>query len=256
MECRRLGRTELMVSPISFGAFKIGRNEGIKYAENYALPSEDESTALLHDVLRMGINLIDTAPAYGLSEERIGRALSDRRDAFVLSSKVGERFKAGRSNYDFSPEAVIRSVAQSLKRLQVDCLDILLVHADRHDVTRAEDQDLVLALEHIRNEGMADWIGFSGKSPESTRVALEWADVVMVEYHAEDDGHHAVIEEARARDIGVLVKKGLASGAIPPKQAISHVLKHPGVCSMVVGSLNQDHLQDNVHIAEEVLRGG
>ena len=76
---RRLGRTGRHVSPIGFGAFKIGRNQGIKYASAYDLPDETAVAALLEGVLDLGINLIDTAPAYGLSEERIGRALGNDR---------------------------------------------------------------------------------------------------------------------------------------------------------------------------------
>ena len=72
MRPRRLGSTSLQLSPIGFGAFKIGRTEGAKYAEAYSLPSDAEATALVHAVLDLGITLIDTAPAYGVSEERVG----------------------------------------------------------------------------------------------------------------------------------------------------------------------------------------
>src|SRR5207244_10288648 len=73
MVLRALGKTGLKVTPISFGAFKIGSNEKTKYEQNYPLPSEEETSRLLNGVLDLGINLIDTAPAYGLSEQRIGR---------------------------------------------------------------------------------------------------------------------------------------------------------------------------------------
>ena len=65
MVYRRLGRTGLNVSPIGFGAFKIGRNEQIKYPKGYELPDDDSTDALLNGVLDLGVNLIDTAPAYG-----------------------------------------------------------------------------------------------------------------------------------------------------------------------------------------------
>ena len=73
---RRLGRSNLNVSPIGFGAFKIGRNAGIKYPSAYDLPDQRAVNLLLGGVLDLGITYFDTAPAYGLSEERLGRALA------------------------------------------------------------------------------------------------------------------------------------------------------------------------------------
>src|SRR3990172_2700606 len=105
MPRRPLGRTGLVVSRLGFGAFKIGRNERVKYPQAYALPDDKTVEALLNGVLDLGINQIDTAPAYGSSEERIGRFLSHRRDEFILSTKVGETFADGASRYDFSRQA-------------------------------------------------------------------------------------------------------------------------------------------------------
>ena len=105
---RPLGRTGLDVSPLGFGSFKIGRNQQIKYAEAYDLPDDASTAALLDAVLELGINLIDTAPAYGLAEERLGRHLASRRDKFVLSTKVGEIFENGTSRYDFSRGGILR----------------------------------------------------------------------------------------------------------------------------------------------------
>jgi aryl-alcohol dehydrogenase-like predicted oxidoreductase len=120
----------LKVSPISFGAFKIGRNEKIKYEQGYALPSEDETSRLLNGVLDLGINLIDTAPAYGISEQRIGRHISSRRREYFLSSKVGETFAKGNSTYDFSARAVTDSIERSLTRLKTSFVDFLFIHSD------------------------------------------------------------------------------------------------------------------------------
>ena len=139
MERRPLGRTGLEVSPLGFGAFKIGRNEGIKYPQPYPIPSDEEVARLLDGILDMGINLIDTAPAYGTSEERIGQCLASRRSDYILSSKAGEVWKDGHSHYDFSPEAIRRSVEESLRRLQTDHLDLLLLHSDGSDLHVQQD---------------------------------------------------------------------------------------------------------------------
>src|SRR5258708_28965761 len=133
MNPRPLGRSGIEVPPIGFGAFKIGRNEKTKYAASYELPDEAAVERLLNELLDMGLAYIDTAPAYGLSEERIGRAISHRRSEFTLSSKVGETFGLGQSQYDFSAAAVRASIERSLRRLQTDVLDIPFIHSHGRD---------------------------------------------------------------------------------------------------------------------------
>ena len=98
---RDVGQTGLKVPPLGFGAFKIGRNEGVKYPTPYDLPDEAAVGRLLNSILDLGCTLIDTAPAYGLSEARIGQAIGHRRGEFVLSTKVGETFEDGQSNLRF-----------------------------------------------------------------------------------------------------------------------------------------------------------
>ena len=99
---------------------------------------------------------------------------------------------------------------------------------------------------------MARAIGFSGKTIEGARAALAWADVLMVEYHINDRSHEMVIAEAAASDAGIIVKKGLASGRLDPEQAVRFVLFSRGVGSMVVGSLNLEHLRTNISIAQSI----
>src|SRR5271157_2691130 len=123
---RPLGHTGFSISPIGFGAFKIGRNQKTKYSAAYELPSDDQVAELLNGLLDLGVNYIDTAPAYGTSEERIGHAISTRRSEFVLATKVGERFEDGVSAYDFSAPAIRKSVERSLKRLKTPAIDVLL----------------------------------------------------------------------------------------------------------------------------------
>ncbi len=250
MDRRRLGKCGLTVSPIGFGAFKIGRNVGIKYAQGYDLPNDSEVDHLLNTVLDLGINYIDTAPAYGLSEERIGRAISSRRSEFVLSTKVGETFEDGCSTYDFSEQGVRCSVARSRERLGSDELDIVLVHSDGNDLHVLNETDVVATLMSLRDSGVIKAIGFSGKTIEGARAALQWADVLMVEYHGRDQSHGAVIAEAAEAGVGVVVKKGLASGAIGPAEAIPFVLGTAGVANLVIGGLVAKHIQANIRLAE------
>ena len=243
---RPLGLTGLVVSALGYGAFKIGRNEGTKYPTSYELPSDDEVEKLLNGVLDLGITSIDTAPAYGLSEERIGRAIGHRRGSFTLSTKVGETFENGRSSFDFSREGIRTSVERSLKRLRTNVIDVLFLHSDGDDLRILNETDAVATLLDLKQAGLVRAVGMSGKTVAGARAALAWADVVMVEYHLHDRSHEPVITEAATRGVGVIVKKGLGSGHLAAAEAISFVLDNPHVSSMVVGSLNIDHLRANV----------
>jgi aryl-alcohol dehydrogenase-like predicted oxidoreductase len=253
MNPRPLGRTGITVSPIGYGAFKIGRNEKTKYAASYALPDEQAVDRLLNGLLDMGISYIDTAPAYGLSEERIGRAIGRRRGEYTISSKVGETFASGQSQYDFSAAAVRASIEQSLRRLKTDVLDVIFIHSDGNDLAIQQSTDAVPALVELKRQGLVRAIGLSGKTPDGARLALDWADVIMVEYHAEDPSHGPVIAAAGERGVGVVVKKGLASGRLPAETAIGFVLANPGIASLVIGGLKLEHFRTNIAIAAQVL---
>lgn len=243
MDRRPLGRSGPLVSPLGFGAFKIGRNEKIKYPSGYELPDDRQVERLLNGVLDAGVNLIDTAPAYGTSEQRIGRAIGHRRHEFVLCTKVGETFENGRSFYDFSAAGIERSVHRSLQRLKTDAVDLLLLHSDGNDEALCHETDAVPTLQRLRDKGMAARIGLSGKTVAGHRAALGWADAIMVEYHPADRSHEPVMAEAHERGVGVLVKKALASGTLEPAEALRFVLANPAVASAVVGTLRLEHMR-------------
>jgi aryl-alcohol dehydrogenase-like predicted oxidoreductase len=246
-----VGSCRLAVPPLGFGAFKIGRNQGIKYPGPYDLPSEDEAARLLNGVLDLGCALIDTAPAYGLSEERIGRHLARRRGEFVLSTKVGETFADGRSTFDFTDRGVRASLERSRERLKSDVLDMVFIHSPGNDRDLLEQTDVVPVLQEYRGKGIVRAIGLSGKTVEGALAAMSWADALMVEYHPLDVSQQPVVDEARRRGVAVFVKKGLGSGRIPPREAIPFILGRPGVTSLIVGGLNLEHFRSNWEIACE-----
>lgn len=247
-----LGNTGLHVTPIGFGSVKIGRNQQIKYPTPYDIPDESQAGMLLNTVLDLGINYIDTAPAYGLAEERIGRFLSHRRDEFVLSTKVGETFEDGRSIHDFAGEAVRYSIERSLRRLKTDVLDMVFVHSDGNDLKIQQQTDCVPTLLELKQRGVVQAVGFSGKTTDGATAALEWADVLMVEYHLENRSHEEVIRRAGERGIGIVIKKGLASGNLSAEEAIRFVLANGGVQSLIVGGLNPQNMRSNIGVAESV----
>lgn len=248
---RRFAALGRDVAPIAFGSFKIGRNEGIKYAHGYALPTTDESRALLRAACDLGIDIIDTAPAYGLAESRIGQAMVTRRDALVIATKVGERFANGRSEYDFSRDAVERSVAESMQRLCTDRLDVVHVHSDGSDLAILRDGGAIGALEDAQSRGHVGVIGFSPKTAEGAMACLGDARIrsMMLEYHPRDASMSAVMDRCLSNEVAVLVKKPLASGAVAPSEAIPFVLAHPAVTAAVVGSLRIEHLREVARIA-------
>ena len=244
-----------MVSPISFGAFKIGRNQKTKYPGEYELPSEQQVRDLFAKLFEMGINLVDTAPAYGVSEERIGQTIADRREEYVLSTKVGEVFQDGQSSYCFTGDHARKSIEQSLAKLRVEYVDLLFVHSDGNDIANQRDTDLVETFKQIKAEGKARHIGFSGKTPEGASLALQWADVLMVEYNIDNQSHEQVIAEAGSLGVGVLAKKAIGSGWLDAEKAITFALSNPNVHSLVIGGLNPDHMAANVATASRIQSG-
>lgn len=237
------------LSPVGFGAFKIGRNVGIKYERDYELPDMNAVRGLLNGVLDAGINYIDTAPAYGLSEERIGEAIGHRRAKFILSTKVGETFSDGVSRHDFSAAGVRASVEASLRRLRSDVLDLVFLHASRDDLHVVEKTDAVATLMHLRDSGLVRGIGLSGYTPAGLRASFAWASAIMVEYHPEFPAMAPIIAEAAAHNILVVVKKGLQSGRQPPSVALPWILSNPAVATVVVGSLDLSHIVEDLRIA-------
>ena len=240
------------LSPIGFGAFMIGRNQGIKYPRGYDLPDAGAAGELLNGVLDLGINQIDTAPAYGLSEERIGQSIAHRRGEFLLSTKVGETFDNGASVYDYSENAVRESIHRSLRRLRTDVLDLVYVHSNGDDLEILEHTDVVSVLHDLRDKGLIKAVGWSGYTAAGFRAALAWVDAIMVTYNREDPTLEPIIGEAAAAGLPVMVKKGLASGKLDPADAISFVLRNSGVTSLMIGALSVDHMRDNYHAAQRV----
>ena len=253
MDQRPLGKTGIDCSRLGWGAFKIGRNTGTKFPSSYDLPAEEEAVQIIHGMLDLGITLIDTAPSYGLSEERLGLALKDRRDEVILSTKIGEQFLDGESLHDFTSSAAVKSLQESLRRLQTDHVDLLLIHSDGRDQEILADEDYIETLLSMKQAGLTRAIGFSGKTPDGSRTAMEWADVLMIEYHPEDRSHEAVIAEAGNRQVGVLIKKALQSGHLSPDEALrflyddSPVADH--ITSLVIGSLSPDRMRTNAALA-------
>lgn len=259
MTPRPLGSTGLLVSPLGLGTVKLGRNTGVKYPEAFRIPDDDAAGALLDRAHELGINLLDTAPAYGTSEERIGQLLASGygggRRAWVLATKAGEEFDpaTGQSRFDFSPAAVRASVQQSLRRLRTDRLDVVLLHCDHRDEWIVRESGALEALREMQRDGSIGAVGASTKSVTGGMAALERCDVVMLTYNLHEREMEPVIDAAARRGVGVLVKKGLMSGHAAGESSVADsmrlVLGRSGVSSLIVGTINAAHLEQNVRAA-------
>jgi len=256
---RALGDTGIMVSCLSLGTVKFGRNKEVKYPQGFQIPGDREVESLLRQARELGINFLDTAPAYGSSEQRLGRLLRDR-DQWVIGSKVGEEFLSGKSQYRFDRESVQRSLERSLRALHTDYLDLVLIHSDGNDMHILESTDCVETLVQAREKGLVRAIGLSGKTVEGGIRALEMMDVAMVTYNRTSTAEEAVIDHALAHNKGIMIKKAFDSGHIArgeeeSRLALEFALTRAGVSSVIVGTINPHHLQSNVENAVAALAG-
>ncbi len=207
---RPLGSTGLLVSPLGLGTVKLGRDQGVKYPNGFQIPDDDEARMLLKLARDLGINLIDTAPAYGRSEERLGPLLRGQRQDWVIVSKVGEEFADGQSHHDFSAAHTRLSVERSLQRLETDVIDLVLVHSDGNDLAILNDSEVYATLAELKREGKIRGFGFfPAKTVEGGLKALEQGDCAMVTYNLNDQNEKPVIDYAAAHGKAILVKKSL-----------------------------------------------
>ena len=252
MQKRRLGNTDIDVSVLGLGTVKWGRNAGVKYPHAFSIPDEAALIALLDRAKEHGINLIDTAPAYGESEARLGQLLRHERHDWVLCTKAGEAFINGVSHFDFSKEAIISSVERSLQRLKTDYLDIVLIHSNGDDVSLIQQDEVLLTLQRLKEQGLIRAIGMSSKTVEGGVLALNHSDVVMVTSRPDYTDEAPVIEAANAAGKGIFIKKALASGHInslsgtnPVADSFKFNLAYKAVSSIIIGTISLTHLDEN-----------
>lgn len=263
-----LGQTDLRISPIGLGTVKLGRDQQVKYPQDFIIPSDEETIALLDSARELGINLLDTAPAYGTSEERLGKLLAKQRKNWIISTKVGEEFEGGISSFNFRPEHLKFSVERSLRRLRSDYLDLVLVHSDGNDCEIIERYEVFAVLSELKRAGWLRSYGMSGKTLEGGLLAAQHADVVMVTYNLTQRDQVAVIDKCQSLNKGVLIKKALGSGHLclpepeqqqgpeqeqkqeldkdPIQTGMNFIFSHKGVNSAIIGTINPLHLRDNV----------
>src|ERR1700729_88317 len=209
---RALGRTGTNVTILGYGAMELrGRPRGPEI-------SDADAGRLLNAVLDGGINLIDTSPDYGRSEELIGTHVGHRRDEFFLASKCGcpTEFPADVPPpypHDYSQRNVRADVEQSLRRLRTDHLDLVQVHMSPSRAT-LEENHTVKALTELQAEGKLRFIGMSGILPDlPDHIAMNVFDAFQIPYSAVQRDHEDLIAEAAGQGAGTLIRGGAARGA-------------------------------------------
>lgn len=171
-----LGKTGLRVSNLGFGASSLG---GV-----FRHINEDDAIEAVFAALDGGINYIDVSPYYGhyKAETVLGKALRQlRRDRYVLSTKVGRYGQDGVNTWDYSASRVTQSVYESMERLHVDRIDLILVHdIEFADLQQVVDETLP-ALARLRDEHVVDHVGITDLQPENLKWVIDHSDEKTVE---------------------------------------------------------------------------
>lgn len=212
IQTRTLGRTGADVTILGYGAMEL---RGLPRGPEI---DDDSAGRLLNAVLDGGINLIDTSPDYGRSEELIGRYLGHRRDEFFLASKCGCLLELPTDvpppyPHDYSPANIRADVEQSLRRLRTDRLDLVQVHMSPSR-TQLEENRTVETLHELKAEGKVRFIGMSGILPNlPEHIAMNAFDVFQIPYSAVQREHEDLVTEAARKGAGTLIRGGAARGA-------------------------------------------
>jgi aryl-alcohol dehydrogenase-like predicted oxidoreductase len=227
---RALGRTGANVTILGYGAMEL---RGLPRGPEI---SDEDAGRLLNAVLDGGVNLIDTSPDYGRSEELIGAYIGHRRDEFFLASKCGcpTEFPADVPPpypHDYSQKNVRADVEQSLRRLRTDHLDLVQVHMSPSRAT-LEANHTIETLKELRAEGKLRFIGMSGILPNlPDHFAMNVFDAFQIPYSAVQRDHEELITEAADKGAGTLIRGGAARGAASEEKnwTVGPLTQNPGV---------------------------
>lgn len=228
MQYTTLGKTGLRVSRMGFGGIPIQKIDA-------------EGTRILaHKMVDMGINYIDTARGYTVSESYLGYALEGIRDRFVLATKSMARTK----------EAMEKDIQTSLSNLRTDYIDLYQVHNPsmaQLDQVLAEGGALEALLE-AKRAGKIGHIGLTAHSAEvfARALTLDWVETVMFPYNIVEQQGADLIRAAAERGVGFIAMKPLAGGAIENASlAMRYVCANPDVTVVIPGMADVSEIDEN-----------
>ena len=272
MLSKKLGRTGLEVTQLGYGSMGIRgpRTWGVRVV------GDEDADAMLNLVLDSGINFIDTAPDYGISEERIGLFIGSRRSEFYLATKCGCAYTQHENHLEidhvWKKDVLTRNLETSLKRLQTDHIDILQFHGG--DAETLQREGLIDQLMSFRDQGMVNFIGVSSSLPNlPALIALDVFDTFQIPYSCLAPQHHDLMTRAAETGAGIIIRGGIAQGGpdaeiqrpalndvwsrakldelLPAgmnraELILRYTLSHPHCHTTIVGTCNPVHLKENV----------
>lgn len=239
---RRLGRTNLMVTELGFGAMNI--------------PDVMEGEETLRKALELGINFIDTARVYSGSEYLIGKVIEGRRrESFIIATKTPRRSRDGALN----------DLDKSLKSLGIDKIDLYQLHdvspVDWNQVMGKEGA--LEGLKEAREQGLIDHIGLTSHTVEALEKAVDSGEfeTVLLKYSPFERETMRIISLAKERDVGVIVMKPLGGLGMPatlrgyethldPKTLLRYVLSNPAISVVIPGVRFPWEVEENVALAK------
>jgi len=234
MEYTVLGKTGLRVSRMGFGGIPIQRIDA------------EGTKRLFQELAAAGVNYVDTARGYTVSEEYIGYATEGIRDKFVLATKSMSRSK----------EAMAKDIDMSLANMRTGYIDLYQIHnptVSQLDEVVAEGGALE-ALMEARTEGKIGHIGVTAHSVEVFEKAIgyDWVETVMFPYNIVEQQGEALMEKCREKNIGFIDMKPLAGGAIEDaKLALRFVCANEAVTVVIPGMAEPEELEQNIRACED-----
>jgi predicted aldo/keto reductase-like oxidoreductase len=234
METIRLGKTEMMVTRLGFGGVPIQRL------------TEEEAVEIVRRSLDLGVNFIDTANSYTNSEERIGKAIKERRDGLILATKSFSR----------SPEEMEAHLQLSLKRMGVDYIDLYQFHG----VSDQNSLEIVLApdgpravLEKAKKVGVIRHIGITSHSVDIAKDAVKSGifETIMIPFNCiVREAVDELLPLARKHDVGFIAMKPLAGGRLNNATiAFKYLFQFPDVVP-IPGIERMGEMEELVRILE------
>jgi aryl-alcohol dehydrogenase-like predicted oxidoreductase len=216
---RRLGKTDLQVSEVGFGAWAIGGN---KHGHSYGPTDNAESLRAIARAFDLGCTFFDTADIYGhgLSEKLLAQALQKHRHACVIATKVGNDFYHGPFRKNFDPAFIRFAVEKSLQRLQTDCIDLYQLH--NPPLMMLERGEHYSILDDLKQEGKIRHYGVSVHDAYEGVMAIETGkpEVIQVSYNLlRQEPREELFTVAQAQDIGLIAREPLANGLLSGKYA-------------------------------------
>lgn len=211
MNKRPLGKTGMEVSEVGFGAWQIGN------LKDWGNMTDNEAVKLIHEAMDAGCNFFDTAPNYGLgkSETLLGEAFKGKRDQVIINSKCGHQADDQQS---FNPADLVKSVEGSLKRLQTDYIDSLILHNPPFEALQGDSPQFDV-LRKLKKEGKIKTYGASVDTGKEVSQIIQATDSEVIEvmfniFHQEP---LEAMKRAHDKGVGLIVKVPLDSGWLSGK---------------------------------------